>query len=226
MGYKTEQEIFWSGEFGDQYIERNACTQGFVAPAIGLYAKILSKTAGIQSVIEFGSNVGINLKAIKTLLPAVNTAAIEINHKAVEALKKDVFFDNGLEVFETSILDYEPIKTYHLVLISGVLIHVNPDELQSVYDKLYRSCSKYICICEYYNPTPVEIPYRGHGGKLFKRDFAGEFLDKYPDCKLVDYGFQYHRDPVFPRDDGTWFLLEKTCQMEETESGRSRKANL
>jgi spore coat polysaccharide biosynthesis protein SpsF len=26
---------------------------------------------------------------------------------------------------------------------------------------------------------------------------------------LVDYGFAYHRDPNFPQDDITWFLLEK-----------------
>ena len=210
MGYQTEQETFWSGTFGDEYIERNACTQEFLAPAIGLYAKILRKTAGIKSVIEFGSNIGINLKAIKTLLPWITPAAIEINHKAAETLQSDPFFRDGIEVFETSILEYTPCRTYDLVLISGVLIHTNPNELQHVYQKLYEASAKYICLCEYYNPTPVELPYRGFGGKLFKRDFAGEFLDKYPDCRLMDYGFSYHRDPVFPRDDATWFLLEKT----------------
>ncbi len=28
MGYKKKQEAFWSGEFGDCYIERNECTEG------------------------------------------------------------------------------------------------------------------------------------------------------------------------------------------------------
>jgi spore coat polysaccharide biosynthesis protein SpsF len=54
----------------------------------------------------------------------------------------------------------------------------------------------------------VEIDYRGHSGKLFKRDFAGEMLDRFPDLKLVSYGFCYHRDE-FPQDDSTWFLMEK-----------------
>ena len=27
--------------------------------------------------------------------------------------------------------------------------------------------------------------------------------------KLIDYGFIYHRDNSFPKDDITWFLLEK-----------------
>ena len=34
-------------------------------------------------------------------------------------------------------------------------------------------------------------------------------MDKYPDLKLVDYGFRYHRDNMFPMDDSTWFILEK-----------------
>jgi hypothetical protein len=35
-------------------------------------------------------------------------------------------------------------------------------------------------------------------------------LDRYPDLDLVDYGFVYHRDPLFPQDDMTWFLLQRT----------------
>jgi len=62
---------------------------------------------------------------------------------------------------------------------------------------------------EYYNPVPVEVSYRGHQGKLFKRDFSGEMLDKFKDLRLIRYGFVYHRDPSFPQDDITWFLLEK-----------------
>lgn len=91
----------------------------------------------------------------------------------------------------------------------GVLIHINPNELKTVYEKLYTSSKKYILIAEYYNPSPVEIPYRGNKERLFKRDFAGEFLDMFPDCKLEDYGFVYHRDNNFPLDDITWFLMKK-----------------
>jgi len=45
---------------------------------------------------------------------------------------------------------------------------------------------------------------------LFKRDFAGEMLERFADLKLLDYGFVYRRDPNFPQDDITWFLLEKS----------------
>ena len=74
---------------------------------------------------------------------------------------------------------------------------------------MYRAASRYILVSEYYNPKPTEITYRQHKGKLFKRDFAGDMLDKFPDLNLIDYGFVYHRDPNFPQDDMTWFLMEK-----------------
>ena len=92
---------------------------------------------------------------------------------------------------------------------SGVLIHLNPDYLNKAYEALYLSSKRYILICEYYNPTPTSVIYRGHENKLFKRDFAGEILSKYSDLELVNYSFVYKRDNNFPLDDLTWFLLKK-----------------
>jgi pseudaminic acid biosynthesis-associated methylase len=94
-------------------------------------------------------------------------------------------------------------------LIKGVLIHINPNELNSVYEKLVASCEKYLLVAEYYNPSPVAIPYRGHSDRLFKREFAGEIMSNHPEMQLIDYGFSYRNDPNFPQDDITWFLMEK-----------------
>lgn len=203
MAYKTEQEIFWASDFGDEYINRNDDAQ-IIAGNINLFSKIIGKTTRVKSVIEFGSNIGNNLKAIKSLIPNCEISAIEINQKAVEILQ-----EQDVKIYAKSILDFEPDYKRDLAFVKGVLIHINPDELQNVYKKLYNSSSKYILIAEYYNPSPVTIPYRGHTDRLFKRDFAGEMMDKYKDLKLVDYGFSYHRDNNYPQDDITWFLLEK-----------------
>jgi spore coat polysaccharide biosynthesis protein SpsF len=81
--------------------------------------------------------------------------------------------------------------------------------LTVVYEKIYQASDRFILVCEYYNPTPTSISYRGHSDRLFKRDFAGEMLDKYSDLTLVDYGFAYHRDAAFPQDDITWILMQK-----------------
>ncbi len=219
MGYHTEQEEFWSGTFGETYIRRNN-NQRLLASNIALFSAVLKRTEPIKNMIEFGSNVGLNLKAMKTLIPDLSCAAIEINHQAAEILREDSFFEEGVEVFEGSISEYEPGQRYDFVLIKGVLIHMHPQELEHIYDKLYQSSQRYICMAEYYNPSPVMVRYHGNDNRLFKRDFAGEFLERYPDVKLLDYGFWYHKDPNFPQDDITWFLMEKSGNREE-----SRKEN-
>lgn len=202
--YKTEQECFWAGEFGDGYVERNRGAQ-LIASNTAFFSKIFSRTEGIKSLIEFGANIGMNLHAFRALLPNAELSAIEINDSAVQELNK---IDN-VSVFAQSMFDFVPQRTWDMVVIKGVLIHINPDKLDDVYKLLYDSSGKYVCIAEYYNPTPVEIAYRGHHGMLFKRDFAGDMLNKFDGLKLVDYGFSYHRDRCFPQDDITWFLMEK-----------------
>ncbi|MFC1843860.1 pseudaminic acid biosynthesis-associated methylase [Thermodesulfobacteriota bacterium] len=200
----TDQESFWAGEFGDNYIERNKGA-GKISSNIAFFSKIVSKTKEVESILEFGANIGLNLIVLKYLLPSCSLTGIEINKKAVSELKKW----GGAEVVHGSILDVELDKKFDLTLSKGVLIHINPDFLNNVYRGLYEYSQKYICIAEYYNPTPVSVSYRGNDERLFKRDFAGEMMDTYPNLKLVDYGFAYHRDPVFPQDDINWFLLEK-----------------
>ena len=54
------------------------------------------------------------------------------------------------------------------------------------------------------------MPYRGHADRLFKRDFAGELLDRLsrPE-RLSTTASPTAAIPAFPQDDITWFLLEK-----------------
>jgi spore coat polysaccharide biosynthesis protein SpsF len=202
--FATEQEDFWAGQFGDEYTQRNVGAH-WVASNIALFAKVLARTEKVGSVLELGANLGLNLQALRQLLPEADFSAVEINARAVSQLKKL----GGITVHHASILDFLPSEPADLVLIKGVLIHLNPDKLPQVYDLMHAASSRYICLAEYYNPSPVAIPYRGHPDRLFKRDFAGELLKRHPDLRLVDYGFVYHGDPNHPQDDLTWFLLEK-----------------
>lgn len=204
--YITEQESFWAGSFGNEYIDRNKSDE-LLASNLNFFSKALAKTQPVSNVIEFGANIGMNLKALSLLFPSKIFSGIEINKLAASQLSNVIGKEN---VFNCSIFDFSPINTYDLAFIKGVLIHINPNQLDIVYQKLYASSHRYILIAEYYNPSPVMIPYRGNNDPLFKRDFAGEMLNKYPDLILVDYGFTYRNDPVFLQDDITWFLLEKT----------------
>lgn len=206
MTFKTEQESFWAGEFGDDYIARNTGRQ-LLAYNLDFFVRAMRQAHGVKSVIEFGANVGMNLKALQLLYPDQAHYGIEINDQAAAQLGQVIPAQN---VVHGSILDFKPARVWDLVLIKTVLIHINPAELPQVYEALYRSAGQYILVAEYYNPSPVEVSYRGHSQRLFKRDFAGDLMAAYPDLRLVDYGFIYRNDPVMPQDDITWFLMRKT----------------
>ena len=205
MSYRTEQEEFWAGRFGNEYIGRNASEQ-LLASNLALFSRALTQAEGLASCIEFGANIGMNLRALKLLYPAQKQVAVEINASAVEELRKTLAPDS---VVHASLLDYVPTRQYDFVLVKGVLIHIDPAHLTRAYDALYQATGRYLLVCEYYNPSPVTIEYRGHADRLFKRDFCGELMERFAALRLVDYGFVYHRDPTFPLDDVTWFLMER-----------------
>lgn len=205
MPFKTEQEAFWAGAFGTEYIQRNQ-GDALLASNLDFFAKALRGARGIETCIEFGANIGMNLKALKLLRPTQEFHGIEINADAARELGQVI---PQAHVHNVSILDFEYQRNWDLVLIKGVLIHINPEALPQVYDKLVAASGRYLLVAEYYNPTPLAIPYRGHADRLFKRDFAGEIMDRHPQMRLVDYGFAYRHDPNFPQDDITWFLMEK-----------------
>ena len=208
MTFQTEQETFWAENFGDEYIDRNNSEELIVRRMVN-FSTMLKSTHKIKSIIELGSNIGLNSIALKRLNKNFSLSGYEINQKAVEIANNQKV---GQFFCESVINPIKLSSKYDLAFTSGVLIHINPNYLQKVYENLYNLSSRYIIINEYYNPTPLSVDYRGSKGKIFKRDFAGELMDKY-NLNLVDYGFLYRRDNYFPRDDTNWFLLEKTNEI-------------
>jgi len=126
----------------------------------------------------------------------VRLEAVEINSEAASQLCQEL---PETTVHTTSLLDFEPQTPSDLVIVKGVLIHIAPEAREQAYRVIRDSARRYVLMAEYYNPTPTEVPYRGYESMLFKRDFAGEFLDNVPDFRLLDYGFVYRRDPNFPK---------------------------
>ncbi len=204
----TPQEKFWKGSFGSEYIKRHDTKKWIVDNKV-FFNNCLKKIKknNVKTMIEFGSNVGLNLMALNKILNLKKITGIEINNNAYKYLKKL----NYVDAINTSALNYKSKDKYNLVLSKGFLIHINPKKLKTIYSNLYNSCVKngLILVAEYYSPKPVSVNYRGNKNVLFKRDFAGEILNIYKNkIKLIDYGFTYHRD-TFPQDDITWFLFKK-----------------
>ena len=203
INYSTEQEIFWSGKFGDDYVERNN-TDAMVESNIVLFKQIMKSTNNVNSIIELGCNTGLNLRALQRIDQKLDLTGYDINEKSLNVARTST---KASIINATIIDDLTQEAQVDLTFTKTVLIHINPNFLQNVYNNLFKLSKRYIMVAEYYNPYPTMVPYRDNSDKLFKRDFAGELIDCF-DLRLVDYGFVYHRDK-FPQDDITWFLLEK-----------------
>lgn len=200
---RTDQENFWAGSFGSEYISRNNSDQ-LLESNVSFFAEILRNISfDLSSVVELGANIGMNYRALSKVLPELSFTGVEINPDAFAELKS-----LGCNAHLGSLLDFRSEEKFDLTFTKGVLIHINPKELPRAYDSLHQNSKKYVLIAEYYNPSPVEVSYRGFAEKLFKRDFAGDFLDRFPESKLISYGFRYHRDE-HPQDDISWFLIRK-----------------
>ncbi|HAC68476.1 MAG TPA: pseudaminic acid biosynthesis-associated methylase, partial [Pseudomonas sp.] len=81
MREMTAQERFWQGEFGDAYVDRNAGAAA-VASSLAFFGRALARAGTLDSVLELGSNRGLNLQALRALLPHAQLQGVELNGKA------------------------------------------------------------------------------------------------------------------------------------------------
>lgn len=205
---ETDQVKFWRGEFGDEYVNRNAVNRDHMKGRLALWVKISEYLQGDppKSILEVGPNIGLNLRALNLLTPA-ELYAVEPNEKAREILLEDKVLpkENLINGFAG---DYKlPCDSVELAFTSGVLIHIHPDDLLAACRNIHASSSKYIVCYEYFSDKPEVIPYRGHDDKLFKRDFGAFWLDNFPDLKLLGYGFEWK--VATGMDNATWWVFEK-----------------
>ena len=191
MGKFTDQMQQWSSEFGKEYTERNPHTievmDGLYKKQFGLSRTELNSTfldnfdRSIK-ILEVGSNVGAQLHGLQSI-GFENLYGIEIQPYAVEVSKQNT---KNINLIQGSALDI-PFKDsyFDLVFTSGVLIHINPDDLNIVMGEIYRCTSENIWGFEYYADKYTEIPYRGRGNLLWKAPFAKLYLDEFRDLELV-----------------------------------------
>jgi len=198
----TQQDAFWAGERGDAYTQKNSGPH--VGSQIHFFSDILRRVPDVGSVYEVGANAGLNLDAIKALNPNIEIAGCDINEQAVGISKA-----KGYAIDLCSIFEIGSGHPFDLVFTRGVLVHINPERLNDVYDRMGQLSGKYILIDEFFSPVPVPIDgYMGQNGVLFKRDFGREMLNRLG-LKLLAYGFRSKIDPVFPGYDTNWYLFQK-----------------
>lgn len=203
----NEQDAAWRGNHGNDYNRRSPGNEqaNYMLFRRALRHDGLGFPLEPASILELGAGTGANIRALARLVPQARIDALEINEQACQVLMTTAPVSN---VHCFSALEWQPSQRYDLVLTKGFLIHIAPENLPLVYAMMVRAAARWILICEYYNPTPLAVAYRGQSNLLWKRDFAGDLLERCPELVLRDYGFVYRRDR-HPQDDLTWFLLEK-----------------
>jgi pseudaminic acid biosynthesis-associated methylase len=205
----TKQLDFWRGSDGDEYIERNRFEEWKLESGKAAFKKILQNLR-FQSVLEVGSNIGLNLIYLSQLFGEdLDLYAVEPNTAAFHKLTSEAQLKNLKKAWNCNAFNL-PLEdgSIDLVFTSGVLIHIAPQDLQRATDEIVRVSNKYVLCIEYFSHKPESIEYRGRNGLLFKRDFGAFYQDTYPELRCRDYGFLWQRDfAVF--DNLTWWLFEK-----------------
>lgn len=198
----------WAGEFGDAYTERCAATPEQVQGRAMVWAQVLARLAGDppRSVLEVGPNVGLNLRGLRAVSD-LDLWAIEPNASARETLLADDVLPASQLFAGFGHRIPAPDACVDMAFTSGVLIHVDPTLLDQTMSEIHRVAAKYVFCAEYFSPRPETIRYRDEEGLLFKNDFGGLYLDRFPDLELIDYGFFWKRTTVM--DDTNWWLFRK-----------------
>jgi hypothetical protein len=69
------------------------------------------------------------------IVKQIDQAHLDIYHGLSNELPKNI---EKLNIINDSIINFSPKKKYELVLVKGVLIHINPNKLKKVYNTIYK----------------------------------------------------------------------------------------
>jgi pseudaminic acid biosynthesis-associated methylase len=201
-GEAERLEALWSGDFGDQYVDRNAAAGEGRRP---FWAERHQKL-GFTSALEVGCNLGGNTRWLAELLGPENVAGVDVNEHALAVLRENI---PGVDVRLASARDL-PFgdASFDLVFTTGVLIHQAPDELPRIMDEIVRCSRRYVLCGEYRADALEEVHYRGHSGALFRNDYGRLYSERFASLRLVEEGFLPRSEGVW--DDITFWVFEKS----------------
>ena len=205
------QRNTWKGEFGDLYVERNKTVEQVNTAfdeLMGITLETLLSTffndlSRHFHILEIGCNIGLNLSILKNM-GFENLYGVEINEKAINIAKQQnpdiTFFHSSIEKFETD-------QKFDLVFTAGVLIHVNPESLPSINQKIYALTDKFIFGYENFSENLTRLDYRNHSNILWKQNFSELYRKTFPNLITI-------KEKIYPYKNDNLkdiaFLLKKS----------------
>jgi pseudaminic acid biosynthesis-associated methylase len=209
---ETEQGEKWAGDFGKEYTDRNpqdiddfdkVYLKNFAITRTELNKEFLKEIPKQAKILEIGCNVAAQLDGLKKL-GFTDLTGTDVSKYAIEKAKQkhpEINFYIG-SALKLPFKDNE----FDLVFTSGVLIHIHPKDLPKAISEIQRISKKYIWCFEYFSQELKEIEYHGNKNILWKRDFLSQFLNQYPNLKIIK-----QKKLNYIEDDNIdhMFLLEK-----------------
>jgi pseudaminic acid biosynthesis-associated methylase len=191
MSKFTRQMEAWAGQFGQEYTDRNAHTleemdllykKQFGVTRTEMNSRFLDNLEKNLRVLEVGSNIGNQLLRLQEV-GFGNLYGIELQSYAVELSKSRT---KDINIIQGSAFDI-PFKDgfFDLVFTSGLLIHIDPGDITTVLDEIYRCTRQYIWCYECYAAVYTQVEYRGHADLLWKTNFCKLFLDRFRNLRLI-----------------------------------------
>ena len=212
MDKKTKQIEKWSGEFGQEYTDRNtlsfddwenALKKNYGSTRTEMNTEFIGGLDRSIRILEIGSNTGNQLICLGKM-GFHSLYGIELQKYAVELSKSRT---KHINIIQGSAFDI-PYKDgfFDMVFTSGVLIHISPADVMDALEEIYRCTQNYIWGFEYFAEEYTQVTYRGNKELLWKADFKRLYLERFPDLRLVkEKKFKYlYNDNV-----DTMFLLQK-----------------
>lgn len=199
MTKRERLERLWAGEFGDRYVERN---RGDGEDRGCLWLPLLAKFP-VATALEVGCNIGLNLKWLRSA--GTYSVGIDLNHGALRQLRAET--PGGRVAVATGRSLPFRDAAFELVFTMGVLIHVDGAVLPDVMSEIVRCSARYVLCCEYFAAEPMDVPYRGIPGALYKRDFGSLYRRSAAGLQLRDTG-ELTREEF--GDAMTFWLFEKS----------------
>jgi len=191
MKPSTDQEKFWSSEFGKEYNDRNFFTveaaDEYFIKEFGISRTEMNleflKGLDINKILEAGCNVGGQIKHLKQMTNIKDFYGIDIQQDAIEKSHSNVPFARTIQgsIFDIPFRD----AYFDMVFTSGVLIHIAPEDHLKAMSEIVRCSKKYIWGFEYFSEKCERLNYRGHEGFMWKTDFARAYLENFKNLKLV-----------------------------------------
>lgn len=189
----TPQMKYWMGKFGTEYTDRNAFSvdgmdnlylRNYCISRTLLNNEFLRDIVKSSRVLEVGPNIGNQLLMLQRL-GFNNLFGIDVQGYAIKLAQQSL---NNIYIINGSVFDM-PFKnsSFNLVFTSGLLIHINPINIEDALKEIHRCTKNYIWGFEYWSNDYTEVTYRGKRELLWKADFAKVYLETFDDLILVKH---------------------------------------